>query len=326
MKICERVLSLFVLFSAFALWFSSSAHGFQHEDLKQAFDISYLDDTDNPLTLDEIKVLPDSLFAKVTNDPIQPEVLDFSLWYKITLKDETKQVEHAISVLMDNPTLDVIEFYHLGRGQVINAKVIGDTQRSDSLLDYVVPQISLFDGFLAMDVLYIRVKTNGASASPIVIDYAKESELRNSAQLMLLGSFLGVVMIMIIYNYFMFRGIGDPSYLNYIGYIFFAGMTLSLINGFTFFIFPTELAIWMHNHMLMSHFCGLAFALRFAVSFLRFDSIKPWFVNLGQWLSRMCFAIAVSALVLDEATLTPVYFACVGLIYVYAILLMSQVY
>lgn len=326
LKVREQVLAALVFISIFTLWFASSVQAHQHDDLKQAFDIWYIDDTDNPLTLEQVKVLPDNLFARVNQQIPQPETLDFSLWYKITLKDKTQPVDQPISILMDNPTLNLIEFYHLGRGQVINAKVIGDTQRSDSVLDYVVPQINLFDGFLPMDTLYIKVKTNGASASPIIIDYAKESELRNSAQLMLLGSFLGVVMIMMIYNFFMFRGIGDPSYLNYIGYIFFAGMTVSLINGFTFYIFPTEVAIWMHNHMLISHFCGLAFALRFAISFLRFDSIKPWFVNLGNWSSRVCFAIAASALVLDEATLTPIYFVCVGLIYLYAILLMSQVY
>lgn len=326
MNVRNQILVILVFTCVYFLCFSSSAQAHRHQELRQAFDIWYLDDTDNPLTLEQVKQLPDALFARLQKKPLQPTTLDFSLWYKITLKDETKPVEKAISILMDNPTLDLIEFYHLGRGQLINTKVIGDTQTSDSALDYVVPHINLFDGFLRMDTLYIRIKTNGASASPIVIDYAKESELRNSGQLMLLGAFFGVVVIMIIYNYFMFRGIGDPSYLNYIGYIFFAGMTLSLINGFTFYIFPTELAIWMHNHMLISHFCGLAFALRFAISFLRFDSIKPWFVHLGNGLAKVCFAIALSALILDEATLTPVYFACVGLIYLYAVLLMSQVY
>ena len=294
--------------------------------LKDVFDIWYLDDTENPLTLKQVKNLPTSLFAKVGKTPPKPESLDFSLWYRIELKDRNQPVEEAISFLVDNPTLDLIEFYHLGRGQLINSKTLGDTQYSESILDFVVPQINLFDGFLELDTLYIRVKTNGASATPIVIDYASTSELRNSAQLMLLGSCIGIIMIMMIYNYFMFRGVGDPSYLNYIGYIFFAGMGISLINGFTFFFFPFELASWMNKHLMISHFCGLAFAIRFAITFLRFDNIKPWFVKLGIYLSRANFAFALSGLVLEEATLTPFYFASVGLVYFYAIILMSQVY
>lgn len=326
MKIRYHALFALVVVSFICLLFSPYVKSHQHEDLKQAFDIWYLDDTENPLQLEQIKVLPASLFAPVGEQIPQPESLDFSLWYKITLKDKTQPVDQAISILIDNPTLDLIEFHHLGRGQLINSKIIGDTQFSHSELDYVVPQINLFDGFLEMDTLYIRVKTNGASATPIVIDYAMTSELRNSAQLMLLGCCIGIILIMMIYNFFMFRGIGDPSYLNYIGYIFFAGMTVCLINGFTFFIFPFELARWMQSHLMISHFCGLAFAVRFAVSFLRFDNIKPWFVQIGIYLSRISFVLAASALLIDEATLTPIYFTCVGLIYLYVIMLLSQVY
>jgi len=298
----------------------------EQQVLKDAFSIWYLDDSENPLSLEQVEKLPPSLFAELDSGIPQPESLDFSLWYRIQLKSNNQSIEEAISILVDNPTLDLIEFYHVARGQLINEKRIGDTQFSNSDLDYVVPQINLFDGFLEIDTLYIRIKTNGASATPIVIDYAKSSELRNSAQLMLLGCCIGIVLIMMIYNYFMFRGIGDPSYLNYIGYIFFAGMTLSLINGFTFFIFPFEIATWMNNHLMISHFCGLAFALRFAISFLRFDSIKPWFVKIGDNLARVNFILAVSALFVDEASLTPIYFACVGLVYLYAIILLSQVF
>ena len=324
MNFIRHLFTLVFLLSA--LFTSLSLVAEEQGELKDAFEISYLDDTANPLTLEQVKTLPNSLFAPLGEKPPVPESLDFSMWYRVTLKDKSKPIDKAISILIDNPTLDLIEFYHLGRGQLINSKTLGDTQYSDSVLDYVVPQINLFDGFLEMDILYIRVKTNGASATPIVIDYATTSELRNSAQLMLLGSCIGIIMIMMIYNYFMFRGIGDPSYLNYIGYIFFAGMGITLINGFTFFIFPFELASWMNSHLMISHFCGLAFALRFAVTFLRFDTIKPWFIQLGILLSRVNFALAFSALIIDEATLTPLYFTCVGLVYIYAIVLMSQVY
>lgn len=295
-------------------------------EVQQSFKILYLDDSENPMGLEQIAALPDELFANTEVGLHSPESLDFSLWYRIKLKSQRNKVQDIINVLVDNPTLDVIQIYHLKAGEIVQMKQMGDTQRSSSLFDYVIPQLKLSSHFESTDEIYIRVKTNGASASPIVIESAVDANVRNSAQLLLLGCYVGIIIIMIVYNYFMFRGIGDPSYLNYIGYIFFAGSTLALINGFTFFIFPFEFAKWLNAHMLISHFCGLAFALKFAVSFLRFDNIKPWFVRLGINLSRLNFAIAASALVLDEATLTPVYFTCVALVYLYVILLLSQVF
>lgn len=320
----HSIVSVFILLLSIISSVATAAE--PEPNLKQAFDIWYLDDTEQPLDLAQVKKLPDTIFAKVEQDMMQPDTLKFSLWYKIKLKQDKPPIEQAISVLLDNPTLDTIEFYHLGQGVLLSDKKLGDTHYSDSELDYVVPQINLFDGFLATDTLYIRVKTNGASGTPIVIDYAKASELRNSAQLMLIGSCIGIIFIMIIYNYFMFRGIGDPSYLNYIGYIFFAGLTVSLINGFNFFIFPYELATWLNNHLMLSHFCGLAFGVRFAVSFLRFDNVKPWFAELGLYLARFNFLLAGSALVADEATLTPIYMFCVGIVYLYVLALLAQVY
>lgn len=72
---------------------------------------------------------------------------------------------------------------------------------------------------------------------------------------------------------------------------------------------------------MVSHFAGLAFAIRFAISFLRLDRIEPWFVNLGKKLSMLMFVFSASGLVFKEATLTPIYFASVASVYLYAIIL-----
>ncbi|NVK24095.1 MAG: EAL domain-containing protein [Gammaproteobacteria bacterium] len=296
------------------------------------FDILYLDDSTNPLTLEQVSKLPKEMFADSTRQLHKPLSLDFSVWYQIVLKDNSGAVTEPITITVDNPTLDSIKFHLLERHidnkkntTLLSQKTVGDTQRSATAVDYVVPQFSLFNGFEKQQVMYVHVKTNGASASPIIIESVSSSELRSSAQLMLLGCFVGVVLIMVIYNFFMFRGIGDLSYINYIGYIAFAGLTMSMINGFTYFILPFELASWMNDHLLISHFCGLAFAIRFAIAFLRFQKVKPWFVQLGVFLSRLNFLFAASALFLTEGTLTPVYFASVASVYVYAIILMSKV-
>jgi len=289
------------------------------------FQINYLDDSNNPLALEQMVTLPDQMYASVKDGLHKPQSLDFSVWYKIKLNPQTMALTEPFTITVDNPSLDFIRFYLIKDGEVTQEKTVGDTQYSDSGVDYVVPQIRIFDDFDASHIVYIHVKTNGASATPIIIESVADSELRSAAQLMLLGCFIGVVLIMVIYNYFMFRGIGDPSYVNYIGYIIFAGLTLSMINGFTFFILPYELAKWMNSHVLIAHFCGLAFAVRFAISFLRFNRVKPWFIQWGIMLSRLGFAFAISALFFSEGTLTPFYFMCVGLVYLYAIVLMAKV-
>ncbi len=323
-KLCTLFLPLLVVFST--LVFASEES--KQEDskfIREQLDILFIDDTANRLNLEQVKKLPNGMYANAKSSIHNPSTLDFSVWFRISLNDYSSGIESAFTVTIDNPTLDYIDFYLMSNDRVVATKSLGDMSDNQSALDFVVPQMSLFDGFQSDKVLYVHVRTNGASATPVIIETVNSSQYRASAQLMLLGSFFGVAMIMIIYNFFMFRGIGDPSYLNYIGYVFFAGFTISLINGFTFYVFPHDLAKWINQHLMIAHFCGLAFAIRFAISFLRFDVIKPWFVALGNRLAQLMFVLAFCGIFVSEASLTPIYFMSVFAVYVYAIVLMANV-
>ena len=322
LRFSQRIFNIIVLVVLFFV--SEYSHAKKGEFYKD-FEIDYIDDSINPLEIKQVINLPRLMLASLKNGVHKPESLDFSVWYRIHLKDGVSELNTALTVTIDNPSLDYIHFYLVEDEKVIQQKIVGDTQYTPSTIDYVVPQLSLYKGLTASQTIYVQIKTNGASASPIVIESVASSEFRSSAQLMLLGGFLGVVLIMIIYNYFMFRGIGDPAYINYIGYITFAGLTLSFINGFTFYILPFELAKWLNSHALFAHFSGLAFAVRFAITFLRFNKVKAWYVYAGVYLSRLGFLLAICAFFFPEGTLTPFYFMCVGLVYLYAIILMIKV-
>ena len=292
---------------------------------KQQFHINYIDDSENELSLPQVKKLPTGMYADEGKTIHTPESLIFSVWYRINLKHTSDILTKAFSVTVDNPTLNTITFYLVENDKLRQTKEVGDTVYSKNRLDYIVPKIDLFDGINHNQALYIHIQNNGSSGTPITIEPMDNSQFRTSAQLMLLGSFIGVVLIMIIYNFIMFKGIGDPSFFNYIGYIFFAGLAIGLINGVAFYILPFEGARWINNHLMIAHFSGLIFALQFAISFLRFDKIKPWFVNLGHGAVKLLFLFVLSALFLSEATLTPFYFAAVLFVYVYVIALMAMV-
>jgi len=326
LKFISFVVGLTVLFLSFCcIGDEAGVAPIDKEKIASQLDILFIDDTENRLSLTQVQNLPLGMYADTRDRQHKPDSLDFSVWYRITLNDYAEEITLPFSIMVDNPSLDQIDFYLLEHHTLVDTWRLGDMAKSETALDYVVPQISLYDGMGFANSIYIHVKTNGASASPIVVESVESSKRRSTAQLMLLGAFFGVATIMIIYNYFMFRGIGDPSYLNYIGYVFFGGLSISLFNGFSFYLFPYEVAKWMNQHLMISHFCGLAFAIRFAISFLRFESLKPWFVNLGLRLSHTMFFFAFLSLFVKEGTITPLYFLSVGSIYLYAIILMANV-
>lgn len=300
-----------------------------NEDIVGNFKVQYIDDTNNPMTIDEVDLLPDRIFADDSQVMHQPERLEYSLWYKITTKVENEEGRFStpFSITVDNPTLDTIHYYVHYEGKVVFEKELGDQHQAKYAIDHVSPQISLFGGMSNKTKVYIRIKTNGAPASPILIEAIEKSQFRTSAQLILLGSLFGIGVIMIIYNYFMFRGVGDRSYLHYIMYVAGVVIAISMINGFIFFILPAEIASWVNKYLIIPvHFFALIFAIKFAISFLRFETVKPWFVLIGD---KLCVALSVLALLslfIPEGTSLPIYFISTTIAYVYALALMAMVF
>ena len=299
------------------------------EDIRDSFNIQFIDDTSNPMSIEEVDLLPDRIFADDKRIIHKPDSLDFSMWYKITTKSETEEGRFAtpFSITVDNPTLDSIHFYVHYEGKVVFEKQLGDQNQAKYAIDHVSPQISLFGGMSNKTKIYIRIKTNGAPATPILIEDIQKSQFRTNAQLILLGALFGIGVIMIIYNFFMFRGVGDLSYLHYIMYVAGAVISISMINGFTFFMMPSEFSMWANKYLIIPiHTFALIYAIKFAISFLRFETVKPWFVKIGE---NLCIALAlfgVASLFFAEGTMLPLYFIGTALGYTYALALMAMVF
>ena len=94
-------------------------------DLVDNFSIKYIDDTNNPLTVEQVHNMPDSVFADDKQQMHQPDSLDFSMWYKIRVKGD-ERFRTAFSITVDNPTLDLIHFNIHYQGKVVFDKKLGD--------------------------------------------------------------------------------------------------------------------------------------------------------------------------------------------------------
>ena len=316
-------LTLLVATLIYAIYYSPDKHDTGIYDF---FDVYYLDDSANPLNINQVKNLPDSLFESEKLKVHSPDSLDFALWYRIKTNIKTGY-EEPISISLDNPTLDTIHFYVLYKGEVGFEKVLGDQHPTQYAIDHVSPKVTLFGGLSTETEIYIRIKSKGSPATPVLIESVTSSQFRSSSQLVLLGALFGIGLIMIIYNYFMYRGVGERSFLDYIWYVATTVLAISMINGFTFLILPEDIAIWANKNLIVSvHFLSAAFAIRFGIKFLRFETIRPLFAKVALAYSNVVLLLAVVAIFFDESAMLPLYIVVLALIYVPAVAVIATVF
>ena len=96
----------------------------------------------------------------------------------------------------------------------------------------------------------------------------------------LFAAYFGVILVMLLYNLFLFLSIGDRSYLEYSIYILMVGGTQLVLNGYAP-VFGAENVPWLN--LRLTHFFGVFSGLTtivFAQNFLRLSHYVPWLHKL----------------------------------------------
>jgi len=122
---------------------------------------------------------------------------------------------------------------------------------------------------------FIRVESKGTLNFSLNV-FTKKSFLQFiGTEKILLGFYLGAIIVMLLYNLFLFLSIKDKSYLYYILYYFsFLSFQLAL-NGIGFqYLWPNNFW-WQNISLLFFTFLSIAFAITFARSFLEIPKRFP---------------------------------------------------
>jgi signal transduction histidine kinase len=187
-----------------------------------------------------------------------------TIWLKFTLYNQTNEDELVVNIR--NSHLNHIRLYYAFNQDAFYTYSDGGNQTEVSNLQYE-SQNTMFrvpiPPFSAR-TLFLRVQSTGEVVVPIYVGTTGEiiNDMRRYD--LSFGIYLGIIIIMLFYNTFLYFSIKDKSYLYYIAFIFFIGF---------------------------SQFCGLGYGFRFiwsAVSYITLQSIN-WSVVLAN-IATILFA------------------------------------
>lgn len=144
---------------------------------------------------------------------------------------------------------------------------------------------------------YLRLHSQGSVQAPLALWSAEAYIEEQPARLYVLGIIYGVLLVMLVYNLFIYLSVRDVSYLYYIAYIASFGLYQVSVNGAGVAYFWPDSPWWANAATPM--FIGAAglFGCQFARHFLQLSSIARGFDRLLQLLmlgGALVMVLAVS--------------------------------
>ncbi|MES2761173.1 MAG: 7TM diverse intracellular signaling domain-containing protein [Bacteroidota bacterium] len=181
-----------------------------------------------------------------------------SFWLKFSIKNTSDQENLLIEVA--NPLLDEIEFYTLFQNNEFSVKKMGEYEKFDTrkyahpsyLFDLNIPKGSTCD-------YYFKFKSNEDMSLPIKLGSQLTIMDSIRAKDLLFGLYAGIMVVMFLYNTFIYSTTKDKSYLFYIIYILSVTLTQASFQGYTFqFLFFDSPWLAQKSVILFSSFVGIS--------------------------------------------------------------------
>ncbi len=223
---------------------------------------SLLDQTDLPW-LESTKQTPNFGYSSST------------YWFRLSLHNKLPNAESRFLVI-DYPLLDQIDFYSVKNGVIVDRYLTGDTvpfsQRPLAHRNFVFP-INLAANE-ALEI-YLKVKSNGSVQVPIMLWKKQAFFLADQAELIRKSVFYGVLLVMMLFNLFLFFSLREAPYIYYVMFVFSFLLTQTAMHGVLFqYLWPSFPVVQEMAILIAVPGCVL-FTSLFSRSFLSLAHYAP---------------------------------------------------
>jgi len=242
-RLYKIVYLLFIIFCSYPIYAQQDATAIVYQPagfVQIDHGIKILEDKDHNL-------LPDSVFASQKFVPAPDGTPNLGIthsayWLKITLKNET-ELNHLI-MKISNANLDSITFFDSSTKAmraITSGACLPFMQRAYQSTDYLF-RVSIAPH--TQKEIFLRVSSRGALLLPL--SAGTESKILDTDKYkdIFWGMYIGLMLAMLLYNFFVYLTTKDKSYLFYITYVLAVIITQTALSGYAFQL------LWPHNSWL----------------------------------------------------------------------------
>lgn len=260
--------------------------------------VDYLLEPESGLTLDQVRALPEAHWRDNRSENLSFGYGEQAYWFRVPIRNTSAE---AVSTYLEiaYPVLDQVAVHAVGPEGETDSFLLGDKQpfyeRPVLHRNFLVPLILQPESPLT---LYLRVETSSSIQVPLTLWRQDVFNAMDQAGNLFEGLYFGIVLVMILYNLFVFMAVGERSFLYYVGYITAMPLFIASLRGLSYQYLWPEATIW--NDQAIIVFLNLV-VLFGGVFTLRFLSVTrqthPWLSLITQAGIALAGLFAVAGLV-----------------------------
>jgi len=225
-----------------------------------------LDAPDNNLTI--AQVLNNNKFHRVEQTLPALRFSKSTTWVKFNLKNNSE--EPLLTIGINASVIDEFDLYY-----TINTSTAPRHLSPDHTQNLAFINCPLLPG--TSSTVYLRIRSNASAVVPIKIYSAAAFLESRNIENITTGIIVGVFIVMALYNLLLFFIVGDYSYLYYVNYIVFLGLSQLLKRGYGTNLLTTDITT-LNNYEIPVIRVLLGFSILLFMS--QFLQLKQ---NLKQW-------------------------------------------
>jgi diguanylate cyclase len=219
--------------------------------------------------------------------------------YWLRLQIDNADAQHLARLIeLPIPFLDHVDLFHYVGNEMQRHYALGDeqpfSQRPLQHRNFIMP-VNLAPG---TNLVYLRLASSGTIEAPLRIWDPVLFHAASNDENLLQGAVIGVLLIMIIYNLFVFASTRDINYLYYIGFVASYLLFHLTLTGFMFAYVWPEAVRW--NSFAISTFVASSslFTCLFTSHFLRLHSVSTPAFQLVRAMALFCAVLLCLTFVL----------------------------
>jgi len=211
---------------------------------------------------------------------------DSAYWLRVTFTSElTASAVYWFEVAF--ALQDYLDYYVINEGEITHITQTGDRLPFDSRpYEY---RNFLFDFPISpgeTKQVYLRLQSHDGihEPSPIILWDKQSFTFASSAESLGLGLYFGIMVVMVVYNLFIFLMVRDRAYIYYVLYISGFMFWLATYYGYSFQYLWPDSPDWGNQAIPLTSGFWFVFMIHFVSSFLETKRVAPWFERPKQAL------------------------------------------